>query len=105
MHNFNPVRIAAAGLMSAALAIAAVAAVPAFAGSSSGPLDPAHDGARVRAQAATETITLSFRWSLVPWPGADDVPVGEAIRGTGAAEGGNDISGDVLSVFEWNSTT
>ena len=104
MQYFNPVRIAVAGLMSAALVVVALAAAPAIAQPLSNPDTPV-PGEQVRAQAGTETITLSFRWSLVPWPGVDDVPVGDAIRGNGEAEGGNDISGDVLSIFEWNSTT
>lgn len=104
MQKLNPVRIAVTGMVSAALIAGAVAATPAFAGRTSGVDDSALEQG-VRAQATTEDITLAFRWSLVPWPGADDVPVGEAIRGTGAAEGGNDISGDVLSIFEWDGAS
>jgi hypothetical protein len=104
MHYLNPSRIAIAGLAAAALALGAVGARPVTTEASSQPAGPAHDLAPARLQATTTTVTLAFRWSLVPWQGVDNVPVGEAIRGTGAAAGGNDISGDVLALFEWDST-
>jgi hypothetical protein len=51
----------------------------------------------------TQTITLNFRWSLVTWNGADNLPVSDALAGTGANEAGNDISAQVTAVYGWDA--
>jgi uncharacterized repeat protein (TIGR01451 family) len=53
----------------------------------------------------TATYTLNFRWSLVTWSGADNIPVMDALKGTGANEAGNDISGDVTAVYGWEAAS
>jgi len=100
MSYLNRIRIGAA-LAAAGLVAGASFAAPVLAQRTSSPVEPTTAPALY--QAGTTTITLGFRWSLVPWPGADNVPVGDAIRGNGLAEGGTDISADVLALFEWDS--
>jgi hypothetical protein len=50
----------------------------------------------------TFDYTLSFRWSLITWVGPDNIPVADALAGTGANEEGNDISAQVTAVYGWD---
>jgi hypothetical protein len=51
----------------------------------------------------TASYTLSFRWSLITWAGADNIPVEAALKGTGANAAGNDIFDQVTAVYGWNA--
>ncbi len=54
----------------------------------------------------THSYTLSFRWSLITWIGADGISVDDAISGTGdsgANPGGNDISDSVTAIYGWDA--
>jgi hypothetical protein len=54
----------------------------------------------------TTTLTLSFRWTLITWAGADDISVSDAIKGTGTSgknPGGNDISASVTAIYGWDA--
>ncbi|MFN0148165.1 MAG: hypothetical protein ACKVT1_16795 [Dehalococcoidia bacterium] len=51
----------------------------------------------------TATYTLNFRWSLVTWSGADNIPVNDALKGSGANDAGNDISDVVTAVYGWDA--
>ena len=51
----------------------------------------------------TATYTLSFRWTLVTWNGADNVSVSDALKGTGANDAGNDIFDQVTAVYGWDA--
>lgn len=53
--------------------------------------------------AGEETIQLFYRWSLVTWIGADNIPVADALAGTGANDAGNDITDQVTAVYGWNA--
>lgn len=52
------------------------------------------------ARPAAHEITLTFRWSLVTWQGADSTPPGDALKGPA---GGTDISGDVTALYGWDA--
>jgi hypothetical protein len=49
------------------------------------------------------SYTLNFRWSLITWAGADNIPVADAIGGTGANDEGNDISASVTAIYGWDA--
>jgi hypothetical protein len=51
---------------------------------------------------STTAMTLTFRWSLVTWSGPDASP-GDALKGSGPATGGSDVSGHVTAVYGWNA--
>ncbi|MCC7365777.1 MAG: hypothetical protein IT303_15540 [Dehalococcoidia bacterium] len=51
----------------------------------------------------TATVTLNVRWSLVTWTGSDDIPVEDALKGTGLNEGGSDIFDQVTAVYGWDA--
>lgn len=51
----------------------------------------------------TTTYTLSFRWSLVTWPGADRISVSDALKGTGKNADGDDIFDQVTAVYGWDA--
>jgi len=51
----------------------------------------------------TATYTLNFRWSLITWNGADNIPVTDALHGTGANDAGNDIFAQVTAVYGWDA--
>lgn len=54
----------------------------------------------------THSYSLSFRWSLITWIGADAISVNDAITGTGDAgknPGGNDISASVTAIYGWDA--
>lgn len=55
----------------------------------------------------TVTITLQGRWTLVGWVGADNMTVGDALKGgpNGPANGTNDITSQVSVVWGYNSAT
>jgi hypothetical protein len=53
----------------------------------------------------TATYTLNFRWSLITWNGADNIPVADAIGGTGANDSGNDISANVTAIYGWDQAS
>lgn len=50
-------------------------------------------------------LTLNFRWSLVTWVGANNIPVGDALAGEGLNDGGNDISDEVTAIYGWNAAS
>jgi len=51
----------------------------------------------------TASLTLNFRWSLITWPGADNIAVADALGGTGANDAGNDILSEVTAVYGWDA--
>lgn len=51
----------------------------------------------------TTSYTLNFRWSLITWAGANNIPVMDAIKGTGKNEAGNDISASVTAIYGWDA--
>ena len=51
----------------------------------------------------TTSYTLNFRWSLITWAGANNIPVMDALKGTGKNEAGNDISASVTAVYGWDA--
>ena len=51
----------------------------------------------------TATYTLNFRWSLITWNGADNVPVADALKGVNANDAGNDIFDQVTAVYGWDA--
>src|SRR5262249_45197374 len=51
----------------------------------------------------TATFTLNFRWTLITWTGADNIPVSDALGGTGANDAGNDISDQVTAFYGWDA--
>ncbi|GMV85728.1 MAG: hypothetical protein AMXMBFR80_15830 [Dehalococcoidia bacterium] len=54
----------------------------------------------------THSYTLTFRWSLITWVGADAISVNDAITGTGDSgqnPGGNDISASVTAIYGWDA--
>jgi hypothetical protein len=53
----------------------------------------------------THTYTLSFRWNLVTWVGADNISPADALRGTGPNAGGSNIFDRVTAVYGWNAAT
>lgn len=56
----------------------------------------------------THSYTLSFRWSLITWAGADAISVNDAIKGTGSGgknPGGNDISASVTAIYGWDAAS
>ena len=55
----------------------------------------------------TTSYTLNFRWSLITWAGADNIPVTDALKGgaSTANPGGNDISSSVTAVYGWNASS
>ena len=52
----------------------------------------------------TNTVNLSFRWSLVAWTGPN-ASVADALGGTGAATGGTNVSNDVTAIYAWDAPT
>jgi hypothetical protein len=56
----------------------------------------------------TTSYTLTFRWSLITWAGADAITVSDAIKGTGTSgknPGGNDISSQVTAIYGWEASS
>jgi hypothetical protein len=53
----------------------------------------------------TVEYTLNFRWSLITWMGADNIPPADALSGTGANEGGTDILDEVTAVYGWEASS
>lgn len=51
----------------------------------------------------TTSYTLNFRWSLITWAGANNIPVMDAIKGTGKNDAGNDISASVTAIYGWDA--
>jgi len=51
---------------------------------------------------STQAIRLNYRWSLKPWFGPDNIPVADALAGTGANSAGNDITQYVTAVYGWD---
>lgn len=49
--------------------------------------------------------TLNFRWSLITWAGADNIPPMDALSGTGDNEGGTDILDEVTAVYGWEASS
>jgi hypothetical protein len=54
---------------------------------------------------STMSYTLNFRWSLITWQGADNIPVGDALKGGAGTKNpaGNDISASVTAVYGWDA--
>jgi hypothetical protein len=58
--------------------------------------------------AATTTITLYFRWTLVSWPGLNNITAYNAIHGieTGTANPNtNDVSAQVTAIWYWDGAS
>jgi len=55
----------------------------------------------------TTSYTLQFRWTLITWAGADNIPVADALKGGASTKnpGGNDISSQVTAVYGWNASS
>ncbi len=53
----------------------------------------------------TTSVSLSPRWSLVSWPGADGVTPADGLAGSGGANGGSDVSASVSAVYAWDNAT
>ncbi len=53
----------------------------------------------------TTSYSLSFRWSLITWAGADSISVSDALKGTGANDAGNDIFDQVTAVYGWEQAS
>jgi len=53
---------------------------------------------------STMSYTLNFRWSLITWNGADNIPVADALKGGASTKNpaGNDISASVTAVYGWD---
>ncbi len=51
---------------------------------------------------STASYSLKFRWSLVTWTGANNIPVNDALSGTGANAGGTNVKSRVTAVYGWN---
>lgn len=49
------------------------------------------------------TVSLVYRWTLITWTGADGVPVGHALAGSGLAAGGTNVTADVSALYGWNA--
>lgn len=49
--------------------------------------------------------TLNFRWSLITWAGADNIPPMDALSGTGDNDGGTDILDEVTAVYGWEASS
>jgi hypothetical protein len=54
---------------------------------------------------STLSYSLSFRWSLITWAGANNISVSDALKGTGANEAGNDIFDQVTAVYGWEQAS
>lgn len=46
-----------------------------------------------------ETYDLGFRWTTITWAGPDGISPDEALNGTGAGEGGDDVSDIVTALY------
>jgi hypothetical protein len=55
----------------------------------------------IRFTSGTE-LNLTYRWSLVTWPGPDGVSPREALSGTGLASGGDNVLDRVTAIYGWN---
>ncbi|MCC6388181.1 MAG: IPT/TIG domain-containing protein [Dehalococcoidia bacterium] len=51
----------------------------------------------------TLTYTLSFRWTLIVWNGADGMTVSNAVAGNDGNSATNDLSAQVTLVARWNA--
>jgi len=51
----------------------------------------------------TLTYTLSFRWTLIVWNGADGMTVSNAVSGNDGNSATNDLSAQVTLVARWNA--
>ena len=54
---------------------------------------------------STTSYSLSFRWSLITWAGANNISVTDALKGTGANDAGNDIFDQVTAVYGWEQAS
>jgi uncharacterized repeat protein (TIGR01451 family) len=54
---------------------------------------------------STTSYSLSFRWSLITWAGANNISVSDALKGTGANDAGNDIFDQVTAVYGWEQAS
>ena len=51
----------------------------------------------------TTSYSLSFRWSLITWAGANNISLSDALKGTGPNDPGNDIFDQVTAVYGWDA--
>lgn len=54
------------------------------------------------ARTTTVEVDLTFRWSLVTWPGEDGISPAEALTGAG---GSADITAQVTAIYGWDAAT
>ena len=54
---------------------------------------------------SSTTYSLTFRWSLITWIGADGISPSDALSGTGANAGGDDIMAMVTAVYGWEQAS
>ena len=50
---------------------------------------------------STTQYSLTFRWSLITWAGADGISPSDALMGTGDNAGGDDIFDQVTAIYGW----
>jgi hypothetical protein len=53
----------------------------------------------------TTNYTLTVRWSLITWGGADGIDVSDALKATGANAGGTNIFDRVTAVYGWRPSS
>ncbi len=51
----------------------------------------------------TISYTLSFRWTLIVWNGADGMTVGNAVSGNDGNSATNDLSAQITLIARWNA--
>lgn len=54
------------------------------------------------ARTTTVDVDLTFRWSLVTWPGEDGISPADALKGAG---GSADITSRVTAIYGWDAAT
>lgn len=53
----------------------------------------------------TVSFQLTFRWTLHTWVGPNNIPVSDALKGTGLNDLGNDIYNQVTAVYGWQQAS
>lgn len=53
----------------------------------------------------TVSFQLTFRWTLHTWVGPNNIPVADALHGTGLNDLGNDIYDQVTAVYGWQQAS
>lgn len=54
---------------------------------------------------SSTTYSLTFRWSLITWIGADGISPSDALGGVGANAGGGNITDQVTAVYGWEQAS